>query len=213
MKELIAAKILSLIEEIAALPENIILLAVLIVMGVMVLDSLTSHLKKKKNAVGLSETSQVVSVDGTSSLPIRTYVSDIQGLSGRPDALIKEDGFIIPIERKPLARKVRDRYVAQLLVYMRLVEEFEGKKPPHGYLILGPNCRRVKIQNTESRQAWLQSLIDEMRGILSGKEVKATPHLKKCVKCDVQKFCNSKVEAQPFVAINSKKTSVKRIVN
>jgi len=213
MKEIIAAKILSLIEEIAALPETIVLLAVLLVMCVMVLDSLTSHLKKKKIAAGLTDNSKVISVDGTDSLPLRTYVSDIQGLSGRPDALIKEDGFIIPIERKPLARKVRDRYIAQLLVYMRLVEEFEGKKPPYGYLILGSNCRRVKIMNSPEKQSWLQGLLDEMRFVLAGSEAKATPHPKKCAKCDVQKFCNFKTSSSAPLQINGPKVQYKKAVH
>ena len=111
------------------------------------------------------------------------------GLAGRPDALISEEGYIIPIERKPLARKIRDRYVAQLLVYMRLVEEFEGRKPPYGYLILGPSARRFRIENSPERQAWLQKILDEMNAIMKGAAAKAEPHPKKCGKCDVKEVC------------------------
>jgi CRISPR/Cas system-associated exonuclease Cas4 (RecB family) len=136
---------------------------------------------------------------------VRNYISEIQGLAGKPDALISEGGFIIPIERKPLARKVRDRYIAQLLVYMRLIEEFEGKKPPYGYLILGPNCRRFKIENSPDRQAWLQRLIDEMRGVLAGQATTPTPHPKKCRKCDVRHACAFKLIEPPApVTINPK---------
>jgi CRISPR-associated exonuclease Cas4 len=217
MQERIANYIMSLLLEISLLPEVIIMLVVLLVMGAIVLDSVFQHLKQKKSSAGLSAKSQLLSVDGVSSLPLTTYVSDIQGLSGRPDALIKENGFIIPIERKPLAKKLRDRYVAQLLVYMRLVEEFEGKKPPYGYLILGPNCRRVKVNNTDEKQAWLQKIIDEMREVLRGQEAKATPHPNKCSKCDVKDFCSAKNIAAKdatlaITNVSKTKSQLKRIV-
>jgi len=213
MKEQIASNIVSLLEEIVTLPSTIILLAVLMVMGIMVLDSLGGQARKKKAAAGLASNSQLISVDGTSSLPLKTYVSDIQGLAGRPDAIIRENSFIIPVERKPLANKIRDRYVAQLLVYMRLVEEFEGKKPPYGYLILGPKCRSVKIYNTPERQAWLQKILDEMNAILKGGESKATPHPKKCQKCQVKNYCAFKAANPIKTNKQSSQLLAKRVVH
>jgi CRISPR/Cas system-associated exonuclease Cas4 (RecB family) len=99
--------------------------------------------------------------------------------------------MILPVERKPLAKKLRDRYAAQLLVYMRLVEEFEGVKPTHGYLLLGPSCRRVRVENSVTKQQWLQRLIDEMRGIIDGAPPQPAPHPVKCAKCDVRHRCPS----------------------
>src|SRR4051812_9657021 len=109
MKEQIALYLISLVDDIASLPSTLIFLAVLITMCVMVLDSLSNHVRKKQKAAGISSKSTLLSVDGATSLPIKNYVSNIQGLAGRPDAIIREGGFIIPVERKPLARKVRDR--------------------------------------------------------------------------------------------------------
>ncbi|MCB0353579.1 MAG: Dna2/Cas4 domain-containing protein [Bdellovibrionales bacterium] len=109
----------------------------------------------------------------------------------RPDAIVVENGFFIPVERKPLAKKIRDRHIAQLLVYMRLVEEFEGKKPPYGYLIIGKGCRKVKIHNSAGRQQWLQKQIDAMREIATkGAQAQATPHPRKCAKCSVRESCS-----------------------
>lgn len=199
MKEQLAHYIMGLIKEIVAVDTTIILLAVLIVMAVIVLDSLGRHARKVREAAGLSSSSSTISVDGARSLPVRNYISDMQGLAGRPDALVIENGYIIPIERKPTSNKVRDKYIAQLLVYMRLVEEFEGKKPPYGYLILGANCRRIKILNSDERQNWLQSLINEMRAILAGAPSKPTPQFRKCNRCPVGQHCAHKAVA---VAIN-----------
>jgi len=183
--------------DLAGLDVDLIILVLLAVIAMVVLGRVSAVLESKEKQVGVAPTTVTVSVDGSRTLPVKNYVSEIQGLAGKPDAIIVEDGFIIPIERKPLARKVRDRYIAQLLVYMRLVEEFEGKKPPYGYLILGPNCRRFKIDNTPDRQAWLQKHLDEMRGILAGEATKPTPHPRKCRKCDVRHACSFRIEDAP----------------
>lgn len=178
-----------LLSDLAQTDYHLVLLAVIVIATAIVLDAVTLFVRNTRKKTGVSRKSEVVSIDGAATLAVRHYVSDMQGLAGRPDALISEGGYIIPVERKPLARKIRDRYVAQLLVYMRLVEEFEGKKPPYGYLILGPSCRRFKIENSPERQAWLQSMIDEMRAIVAGACAVPKPHPKKCAKCDVRTHC------------------------
>ncbi len=183
-----------LIREVAQLDSQMILLALLIMFAAIVLDAVATKIRKTSKQVGVTPKVKAVSVDGSKTLPVRNYVSEMQGLAGRPDAIIVEHGDIIPVERKPLARKIHDRYVAQVLVYMRLIEEFEGRRPPYGYLILGPNCRKVRIDNSPERQAWLQNIIDEMRSVLHREKVaKAAPHPKKCRKCDVRDSCETHI--------------------
>ncbi len=195
---------LRLWQDLAGLETEVILLAMLVIVTILLYDSFTIGSRKISKNAGIG-TSQTISIDGTKSVPVREYVSEIQGLYGRPDALLNENGFFIPVERKPLARKIRDRYVAQLLIYMRLIEEFEGKKPPYGYLILGSNCRRIKIENSPSRQAWLQEMLDQMRSILKGAEALATPHPNKCAKCEVRGSCKFMVtKAENPVVIQPK---------
>lgn len=143
---------------------------------------------------GFSQSEVALAIDGGVLLPEREYVSTRQGLAGKPDALVREAGIVVPVERKPLARKLRDRYVAQLLVYMRLVEEFEGTRPTHGYLLLGPTCRRIKIPNTDAKQQWVASMVGEMRKVLSGGLPRPAPHPKKCARCDVRQHCNARAD-------------------
>lgn len=202
MKEEIRDYVYQLLSDIAGADTQLVLLLILIVTALIVVDAISSFARNKRNETGLSAKSGTVSIDGSKTLPVRKYVSEMQGLAGVPDALISENGHIIPVERKPLARKIRDRYVAQLLVYMRLVEEFEGKRPPYGYLILGPNCRRFKIDNTPERQAWLQKMIDEMREILEGAPAKPAPHPTKCRKCSVRESCNYRIPQPEAIKIN-----------
>lgn len=151
---------------------------------------------RRHEGAGFSPSDVTLAIDGSSILPDREYVSTRQGLAGRPDALIREEGKVIPVERKPLAKKLRDRYVVQMLVYLRLVEEFEGARPPHGYLLLGPKCRRIKIVNSETKQMWVSGLIAEMRRILDGGTPIPAPHPVKCAKCDVRTRCSARQDAE-----------------
>jgi CRISPR/Cas system-associated exonuclease Cas4 (RecB family) len=141
---------------------------------------------------GFSRSEVTVAIDGGELLPEREYVSEGQGLAGKPDALVLEGNVVVPVERKPLARKLRDRYVAQLLVYMRLVEEFEGRRPPHGYLLLGPNCRRITVHNSQAKQQWVSGLLEQMRAVLDGAPAIPAPHPKKCAGCEVRSRCSAR---------------------
>lgn len=182
--------------------EYFLLLLLLCVIGV-VLKSIVQGLRSSEEEIGLSAETVFVSVDGAHALPTREYVSEMQGLAGRPDAVIVEEGFFIPVERKPLAKKIRDRYVAQLLVYMRLIEEFEGKKPPYGYLILGANARKVRIDNTDEKQKWLSEKLIQMNNIIQGAPTVPDPHPLKCSKCDVKERCSSRADLKSAVNFRS----------
>jgi CRISPR-associated protein Cas4 len=164
-------------------------LVVLAAFTFLVIRSFLKAARKRHRDTGFRVNEVAVAMEGSSIVPAREYISRSQGLAGKPDALVQEGSEFIPVERKPLARKLRDRYVAQLLVYMRLVEEFEGKRPSKGYLLLGAECRRVTIENSEAKQRWLGTLLEQMRGVLDGGEARATPHPAKCSKCDVRARC------------------------
>jgi len=197
LKEQIRAYLTKLLEDIASTDTQVVLLVILLVVAVIVLDAISLFARRQRKKVGIEHTASEQPVSNPKSLPPRLYRSDMQGLSGKPDAVINENGYIIPVERKPLSKKVRDRHVAQLLVYMRLIEEFEGKKPPYGYLILGPKCRRVKIENSPERQAWLQKMLDEMRAIYAGHTTAtAAPHPRKCAKCTMRGVCAFRINPE-----------------
>jgi len=178
-----------------SLRNNGLQLVVLVGFTFLVIRSFRKAARKRHRETGFTVNEVAVAMEGSSMVPTREYISRSQGLAGRPDALVQEGDEFIPVERKPLARKLRDRYVAQLLVYMRLVEEFEGRRPSKGYLLLGSECRRVIIENSDARQRWLSTLLEQMRCVLGGGEARATPHPAKCSKCDVRSRCPARVEA------------------
>lgn len=192
MTEQIKAYFQNLFIDVVNVDADFAIAFLLIASIVIVWEAISTFAKQKRKEVGFGNKEFASSMKASSNKPlkVRRYVSDMQLLSGTPDALISENGFIIPIERKPFAKKIHDRYVVQLLVYMRLVEEFEGKKPPYGYLILGENCRCIKVHNTPEKQAWLQKIIDEMQAILNeNREAVPQPVPSKCKNCQVRNYC------------------------
>ena len=155
-----------------------------------VLYFLNRNLLSERRSVGIANESSVIAIDGSDVRETREYISEKLKLAGRPDAIILESGIPIPIEYKPRARKVRDRYVAQLLVYLRLIEDTHGVRPAHGYLVIGAKSKRVKIENSVTRQKWLQEELDRMRAVLAGSlEAPTRPHERKCLRCPVRADC------------------------
>jgi len=167
------------------------ILVILLILGVIIFiwDILMRQSAKLKVDGGLGEKSQLVAVSGSSKIPGRVYSSAQLGLSSQPHSLIKEDGFLIPVDVVPSSKKVKDRHVVQMLVHLRLVETIEGKRPPYGILILGREQRSVRIKNTPEKQSWLDDILDEMRSILAGVPAVAKPSYYKCKGCDVREFC------------------------
>lgn len=184
----------SIIVELSKLDSSIVLAVVLLVMIIIVLDAISMYAAKKRESIGMESMKDAIKNTDEKHSPRggKYYISDKQLLSGSPDAVINEDGFFIPVMRKPMTKKIKDRHIAQMLVYMRLIEEFEGKKPPYGYLILGAKCRRTKIYNSDEKQEWLQGMLDKMHKILEeGEDAIAKPQPGKCGSCHVKASCKS----------------------
>lgn len=202
--------IYNLLADLVQTDTSVVISVWLIVCSVILFDSLYTLKKRNLKKIGLKAENKKLKdiIKHHKILPGQSYISKVQKLSGRPDALVVENSFIIPVERKPFAKKIRDRYVAQLLVYMRLIEEFEGKKPPYGYLILGRNSRRVKINNTPERQAWLQTLIDEINAIIEHDEKAIpSPNPSKCSRCNIRYVCDFSAVKKDAIKIGKKVVS------
>ncbi len=171
-------------------PGEIVAVLTVLVSLLVVLFYLNRNLSSERASIGIPNESNVVAIDGSDKRETREYVSEKLKLAGRPDAVEIEGGIPIPIEYKPSAKKVRDRYVAQLLVYLRLIEDAHNVHPPHGYLVIGAKAKRVKIENSKSRQQWLQGELDIMRAVLADSMASPTrPHPQKCSRCAVRERC------------------------
>jgi CRISPR/Cas system-associated exonuclease Cas4 (RecB family) len=125
-----------------------------------------------------------VSLDGV------TLTSYRLGLTGRPGRLIREDGALIPEERKP-ARVVRPSHRAQLGVHFLLVEEELRVRPPHGFVVLGDGTRH-RVENSQELRAWVLGLAARIRAARAEltRPVPVSPWPGKCRRCGVRDHCS-----------------------
>jgi CRISPR-associated protein Cas4 len=115
--------------------------------------------------------------------------SERLGLIGRPDRIIEDQGIWIPIEKKS-ATKVQSSHRVQLCVYMILIEEKTGKRPPHGFIALRDNTEH-KVKNTDKLRAKTWAHVETIRTIKQRPKdfVKASPFPAKCKSCGYIKSC------------------------
>lgn len=185
------AKETDILSRVVPVPTEILLL--LLVLGVLIFiwDLLERTGKKINRQSGLTENTNLVAIKGSEFLPSEEYYSEILGLRGRPDALVQDKRFLLPVIFIPKGKKIRDRHVAELLVLLRLVEEHTGTAPPYGIALLSATKRQVRVRNSDEKQRWLDTLFDEMRAIHSKQAPSVpAPAVYKCKNCDVRKLCN-----------------------
>ncbi len=182
-------RLIETIREASGVDSQVTVLLILFICFAVLVDSLCAFMKWARRRTGLTRGMIVRGVEGGNFVAGREYLSERFGLVGRPDAVVEEDGFFIPIERKAFGKRPRDKDVAQLLVYCRLIEEEYGVRPPHGYLIIGPQAKRFKVVNVAEKQLWIDTILEQMRSVLLGGACVATPQRKKCEACAVRASC------------------------
>jgi CRISPR-associated exonuclease Cas4 len=92
-------------------------------------------------------------------------------LTGRPDYLVRTRQDVIPVEVKS-GRAPQQPYrahVLQLAAYCLLVEEQEGRAPPHG--ILKYDDRAFELDYAPALRAELLDTLDDIRQNLDAQEV------------------------------------------
>ena len=82
-------------------------------------------------------------------------------LVGRPDRIVQRGKNFIAEDKKSSMR-VYDSHRVQMGVYMLLLEEEYGKRPPYSVLLLG-NGRREKIKNTNELRQQVLDIIQRIR--------------------------------------------------
>lgn len=120
--------------------------------------ALLLHALARVRRTGLPLLSRIVASDDSSRAPAKTYRSTRYGLSGRPDFVLKQRGRPIPVEVKALRRggpRPWDRL--QLGVYLLLLEEETGRRPPYGVLDYADGAHRIRYTH-RLRQEVLETL-------------------------------------------------------
>jgi len=71
-----------------------------------------------------------------------------RGISGRPDLILSENGYHIPVEIKSgrIPKGPYFSHILQLAAYGIIMEEEYGKRPPYGYIKYGPENAHVQFK-------------------------------------------------------------------
>lgn len=119
----------------------------------------------------------------------RTLYSARLGLAGRPDRIVLAGGIPIPEEWKSSTR-VYDSHRAQMGVYLILVEEDTGIRPPHGFIVLS-NGHRERVNNTPELRSWVLKIAAQIRSAKRqlDREIQANQPAGKCRACGVRGSC------------------------
>jgi CRISPR/Cas system-associated exonuclease Cas4 (RecB family) len=128
----------------------------------------------------------------TLDLDSRNLYSARYGLAGRPDRIVRENGFTIPEEWKS-SRQVYDSHRAQMGVYFILIEEDTGVAPPHGYVVLAGG-RRERVENTPELRAWVLKVSAQIRSAKRrlNEEIEVSQPPGKCRACGAGYVCGQR---------------------
>lgn len=128
----------------------------------------------------------------TLELDDRNLYSARLGLVGRPDRLVLDGQFTIPEGWKSSLR-VHDSHRVQVGVYLILIEEETGVRPPHGFVVTGDGSRE-KVENTPALRAWVLGLADEIRAARREleREIPVSQPPGKCRGCGMREGCGQR---------------------
>jgi CRISPR-associated exonuclease Cas4 len=106
------------------------------------------------------------------------------------DRLIRTGGALIPEEWKS-ARVLRPWHRAQMGVYLLLVEEEYGVRPPYGVIVTG-NGTRHRIDNEEGLRVWVLDLAGRIRAARAqvSAAIPVNPSPGQCAACGMRNQCS-----------------------
>lgn len=130
----------------------------IIVLG-MVLLWLMSRQQKKLGVLG----NKKPVYQDTEETPGDILYAKTLPLVGKPDYLIKEGKFLIPVEVKTgnAPKKQYLNHNMQLMAYCLLVEEVYGIRPPGGYLKYSD--KELKLAYTKEAEQSVREVVSEIR--------------------------------------------------
>lgn len=128
----------------------------------------------------------------TLDLDSRVLYSAELGLAGRPDRLFRDGAFVIPEEWKS-SRRVYDSHRAQLGVYLLLVEEAYGLRPPYGVIVTSDGLRH-QVANSDQLRAWVLDVAERVRAARRqlGVEIRVNQPAAKCRACGMKEACGQR---------------------
>lgn len=124
----------------------------------------------------------------------RPLFSGRHRLTGRPDYLVQSKEGVIPVEVKSGAapRQPYHAHLLQLAAYCLLVEEQEGREPPHG--ILKYDDRAFEIEYTPALRSALLDTLEAIRKDLHATDVgRSHDEARRCQGCGYRERCEERL--------------------
>jgi CRISPR-associated exonuclease Cas4 len=150
--------------------------------------------RRKRLAAGIPP-GRVIYTDSGAMSKVEKPLYDAQlNLTGRPDYLIKRQGYWIPVEVKSAwsPSLPYENHVQQLAAYCLLVERATGKRPPYG--ILKYRNRAYEIVYTRQLETGLLNLLVEMRNQMRRGEADRSHDLPaRCARCGYRSKCDQAI--------------------
>jgi len=117
--------------------------------------------------------------------------SPSHNLIGKLDELvITPDGLHLPVDYK-LTKTVAHNHRIQLMAYGLLLEETYAVSVPHGYILLIPARKTVKVSFTSQLRSTTLGMLITMQGMLARETLPAPPQNRvQCAACEFRRFCN-----------------------
>jgi CRISPR-associated exonuclease Cas4 len=124
----------------------------------------------------------------------RPLFSNQHRLTGRPDYLVQKGRDLIPVEVKSGAAPQQPyaAHILQLAAYCMLVEDQEGRAPPHG--ILKYDDRAFEVDYTPGLRSELLNALEQVRRDLEAREVhRSHDEPRRCQGCGYRDRCEERL--------------------
>ena len=173
---------------------NAFILILILCASLVVWEVIERALRTANKNSSIGKKSKPIAIKGSDKWNSNKLFSKELKLQSQPDAIIEKNSYFIPMARQPMTNKIRDRHVVKIIAHLRLLEEKQGKRAPYGLLIMGNEARSVQIEYSDEKRTWLENLLEEMQGILAGKQATPAPAKFKCKNCDVRRLCEHSLD-------------------
>ena len=121
------------------------------------------------------------------------------GLTGKPDYLVEQGKFTLPVEVK-MVRKLNhppyDSHIYQLAAYCLLVSELFEQRPPYGILHYsdGTNSQSYAIDFTPALEASVRQIIAEIQAASPKKDQPRSHNTAaRCAGCGYRQVCDQQI--------------------
>jgi len=128
------------------------------------------------------------------SIPANPFFSKKYKITGKPDYIVKQNKYFIPVELKTgNHNEPQKNHIFQIAAYCQLLEENYRRFVPYGILVYN-NKVQYKIPFDPLIRFELESTIKKMKySIKTGKIIMNHSDFRRCKACSMRAYCNNKI--------------------